>query len=356
MIKLLRRYAPHLGALAALAVFIVFVAYSGIVDVRILPSSFTAIVQAPGTASTTVSSTNPADTGTQQSHQLSAEETRAALATSASTLRRALVNIICTAPPKSGLHSISGSGVVVSPTGMIVTNAHIAQYFLLTNRGVTCEVRTGSPAVSTYRASLVYIPHKWIEQNAALLTQETPVGTGERDFALLAITGYTQAASAPVIAATPFPYVSLAPTAPSARQPVAIVTYGAQFLTADQVKTALYPTIVFSAVQSVLTFTTTTPDVLAFGGSVAAQEGSSGGGVVDTRGALVGVVTTSSVMGAVADRYLGAITSEYIRAAYLSEAGESLKTLLARSTAVAIANFTPQIEPLRAILEKAIAK
>ncbi|MDE2021487.1 MAG: hypothetical protein KGI71_00985, partial [Patescibacteria group bacterium] len=110
-----------------------------------------------------------------------------ALDVSAATLRGALVNIICYVPAGSGLHSISGSGVFIDPKGIILTNAHIAQYFLLADRGVSCVVRSGSPAVSRYTAALAYISPSWIHTNASVLTQASPSGTGEYDFALLAI-------------------------------------------------------------------------------------------------------------------------------------------------------------------------
>ncbi len=51
------------------------------------------------------------------------------LNTSAIALRTALVNIICYAPANGVLHSISGGGVMIDPRGIILTNAHVAQYF-----------------------------------------------------------------------------------------------------------------------------------------------------------------------------------------------------------------------------------
>ena len=65
-------------------------------------------------------------------------------------LRKALVNIICTVSAGTVLRSISGSGVIISSKGVVLTNAHIGQYFLLSDypsKGNTfCVIRTGSPA------------------------------------------------------------------------------------------------------------------------------------------------------------------------------------------------------------------
>src|SRR3989344_8595044 len=43
--------------------------------------------------------------------------------------REALVNIICTSRRGGAFNLISGSGVVIDPRGVILTNAHLGQYF-----------------------------------------------------------------------------------------------------------------------------------------------------------------------------------------------------------------------------------
>src|SRR3989338_8875222 len=69
--------------------------------------------------------------------------------------RAATVNIFCAMEDSD---AASGSGVVIDERGIILTNAHIAQYFLLdTYRGkefVSCTIRTGSPAKETYKGEL----------------------------------------------------------------------------------------------------------------------------------------------------------------------------------------------------------
>lgn len=270
----------------------------------------------------------------------------AALDRSAVALRAALVNIICYVPAGTALHSISGSGVIVDAKGFILTNAHIAQYFLLADRGADCTVRTGSPAADRYDAELAYVPSAWLVANADVLTQAAPSGTGEYDFAFLSITGSATSAALP----SEFPFVPLAQVPPPAGTPVVIASYGAQFLASSQVQSSLFPTIVFGSVKDVYTFVTNTIDVLALGGSAAAQEGSSGGGVADVSGELVGTITTSTIEGATETRLLDAITASYIRSAYASQTGSALDLLLAKSPATAAADFAPQIPALEAIL------
>lgn len=272
---------------------------------------------------------------------------QAMLDASASALRAALVNIICYAPAGSGLRSISGSGVFIDPKGVIITNTHIAQYFLLADRSVSCDIRAGSPAADKYDAALIYIPPAWVSANANVLAEVAPSGTGKYDFAFLSVTKSSTSATLP----PSFPYIPLATSAPSHYgSPVVIASYGAQFLAANQVQSSLFPTIVFGSVKDVFTFASSTIDVLALGGSAAAQEGSSGGGVATASGVLTGVITTSTTEGATDTRSLTAITASYIRAEYASETGQSLDALLALPTATAIADFAPRIPALESLI------
>jgi len=276
----------------------------------------------------------------------SSKNTNQSLDTSATTLRDALVNIICYAPSGNAFHSISASGVIIDPKGIILTNAHVAQYFLLADRGVSCTIRSESPAANRYNAALVYISPTWLQANATVLTESLPNGTGENDFALLAISKSITRTPLPLS----FPFVPLATTPPAAGTPVVIASYGAQFLISSQIQSSLFPIIVFGSVKDIFTFRRNTVDVFALGGSVAAQEGSSGGGVVDASGALIGTITTSTISGATDTRSLGAITSSYIRAEYANETGSALDLLLSETTKTSIADFAPRIPALEAVI------
>lgn len=272
--------------------------------------------------------------------------TQSALDASAAKLRGALVNIICIASIGSSLHSISGSGVMIGSNGYILTNAHVAQYFLLDDQGISCGIRTGNPAALAYRASLAFIPALWIRDNSSVLLNPAPSGTGERDFAILAVT--SSASDAPLPGS--YPGLSVAFSAPAAGTPVVVGSYGAQFLEFEQIETALFPTLVFGAIRQQLTFDTNTPDVVALGGSAAAQEGSSGGGVTDSSGALVADITTSTITGDTSTRSLSAITTDYIRREYRAETNRTLDDLLATPPGEAVADFALQAPALEAIL------
>lgn len=270
----------------------------------------------------------------------------AGLSASAAALRLALVNVLCYAPAGSGLTSISGSGVFIDPKGIILTNAHVAQYFLLADRGVSCVIRSGGPAADKYKAQLIFISPAWLSANATVLTQTNPIGTGEHDIALLAVTKSATSDPLPLS----FPALSLATVPPSANTPVVIGSYGAQFLESSTIQSSLFPTLVYGSVKNVYTFGTNTIDVLDLGGSAAAQEGSSGGGVVTADGELSGTIVTSTIAGDTSTRQLDAITASYVRADYASETGGALDALLSEPTLTSVAAFLPQQQSLESEL------
>lgn len=268
------------------------------------------------------------------------------LDTAATLLRGALVNIVCYVPAGSGLHSISGSGIIIDQKGIILTNAHVAQYFLLKDRGASCFIRSGSPAQNAYVARLIYISPIWIQKNTSVLTEVSPTGTGENDFALLGITQSVTSTPLPAF----FPYIPLATTPPEEGAQVVIASFGAQFLSTTQVQSSLFPTVVFGSVKKVFTFATNTIDVVDLGGSAAAQEGSSGGGIATAGGTLAGTITTSTVEGSTDTRSLSAITASYIRGQYATETGNALDVLLSESISSSISAFAPKMPALEALI------
>jgi hypothetical protein len=280
------------------------------------------------------------------------QPTQAEFEAAATKLRSALVNVLCVSSRKD-VGSISGSGVIVDSKGIILTNAHIAQYFVLegdSDLGVSCTIRKGSPATNAYSAKLMFIPTSWVTENADILTKDNPTGTGEYDYAFLAIT--KSATNAPL--PETFPFMPLGAGNLTQGEPVVIGGYAAQFISSSQIQSSLYPTLVFGFIADIFTFTSSTIDVITISGSAASQEGSSGGGIAEAGGVLGGIVTTSTVEGETATRTLAAITTGYIRRSYQEESGQSVEELFARSPAESAEEFEEKISDLRETLTAAL--
>ncbi len=277
-----------------------------------------------------------------------------ALTANTLALRGAAVNIICI--PKDGsVKAVSGSGVIIDSRGLILTVAHVAQMYLLkdypTAGNIRCVIRTGSPATAAYTADLVYISPTWIQKSPDTLVAVAPTGTGAHDFALLAITGSATATPLPYS----FPSVPLAINAPEAREAVGVGSYGAQYLDNTQKHTGLYQTLVYGVVTKPFTFTTNKIEALSVKAGSAAQLGSSGGGVVNTKGEYVGLITNSAITGDFSTRELRAITPFHIRTSFENDTDTDLDSYLSDHTIQELTSlFTTRAQRLTDIVINAI--
>jgi len=259
--------------------------------------------------------------------------------------RKALVNIHCTAK-SAGAFNITGSGIIMDPKGVIVTNSHIAQFFLLKNYptpgSLTCVIRTGSPAYPTYTAELLFMPPSWMAANAQKIKEQEPKGNGEHDYAFLRITGSVNP-STPLPAS--FPYLPPSYNDPSEGTTVLVAGYAAGFLGGAEVAKNLYASSSYVKIGEIFTYGNNTADVFSLGGSIVAQQGSSGGAVANENGNLVGVVVTSTITADTASRDLKALSFSYIAEDFVKENGMQLVDFLASDLAQKASSFNAGIAP-----------
>lgn len=244
----------------------------------------------------------------------------------------ATVNLYCRLKAGKKTWSSSGTGVFIHERGVILTNAHVAQYFLLAREEgrVTgwCSVRTSSPAKERYTAAVLYIPPAWIKENVVEIGKKTPKGTGENDFALLYVTG-TEKAGETLPARFPTLEYETATTV-AAGSDVTVAGYPTEKLSFSGVRNKLLRVAATSTVESVRSFGNSSPDVVQIAASRASAGGVSGGPVVSTsRDTLTAIVSTMST--AKDNRVLRAITLTYIDRAIRAQTGLSLSAILAEN-------------------------
>lgn len=218
-------------------------------------------------------------------------------------LRASLVNILCTSISNNS--AISGSGVML-PNGIVLTNAHVAQFFLLRDyphpNTVDCVVRTGAPAAGSYTAQLLYLPPTWIQANANQIGSSEEMGTGADDFAFL----LTNAPASPL---------SMATNEFAVNEQVLIGSYPAQYLGATTIVQNLFPATALATTDALYTFTPggETIDEVSLSSSVISQSGSSGGPILRLEDDALGAIITTQTEGTTtAQRRLQAITLSYI--------------------------------------------
>ncbi len=262
--------------------------------------------------------------------------------------RSATVNILCTPVSGGPFSPISGSGVFIDSRGIILTNAHIGQYFLLKDylgdNSIDCLIRQGSPARALYRARLLYISASWVTHHHTEILVQRPVGTGEFDFALLLVTERSDP-SAPLPDTFPYLETRFIDDPLVVNEPVIITAYPAGFLGGATIQTNLFLTSASATIEQVYTFNETSIDAISLGGNTNAQQGSSGGAIVSSTGELAGIVVTSTEAPKTSGRDLHAITLSHINRVLKTESGYSLSELFANYPALIADSFIRDAAP-----------
>lgn len=238
----------------------------------------------------------------------------------------ALVNIYCQYKTNEYIRTTTGTGFFINPKGIILTNAHVAQFLLLSStknpdHTVSCVIRTGNPAVAKYHAELLYISPTWVFENADVITQEAPRGTGERDYALLYISKSIDNTPLP----TRFPAIPV-DTNLLARNTVgaSVITagYPAEVLMRAGADAKLLPIIASTTVRTLYTFGSNYADVVSISESPVGEQGASGGPIVDIEShGAIGLIVTKGDTEVEGIHSLRALTLSYIDRTITEETG-----------------------------------
>lgn len=255
----------------------------------------------------------------------------------------ATVNLYCRFKVGSTYVSTSGSGVFIDERGVILTNAHVAQYFLVPLeknlvKGA-CTVRAGARARDAYTASVLYFPSTWAQLHIVDAKKEEKKGTGENDFALLYVTGAKKGAFPPS-----FPSLSLK-SSPEATENamVTVVGYPTGDLTFDEIKSKLMMSFATTSITKAESFSGPYQDLITLADSAVGTSGISGGPVINSYNQVIGIATTRNT--AENSRVLRAITTEHIERALNKYTNYTLSTLLAGDFARTASTTVQELPP-----------
>jgi len=227
------------------------------------------------------------------------------------------------------MRTTTGTGFFIHQNGIVLTNAHVAQFLLLeaANEKITdarCILRGGNPAEPLYHAELLYISPAWINEHANLIAETRPRGTGERDYALLYVSESVND--------TPLPETF--PTLPFDTALLSKRTEGIEMLSAGYPAESLYtegadalltPLVASTTVGELYTFGSNYADIFAIAGSSIGEQGSSGGPVVNEEGNVIGLIVTKGNPEAEGQRSLRALSLSYINRTITEETGFTLR-------------------------------
>ncbi|MEN9921453.1 MAG: Trypsin-like peptidase domain [Candidatus Parcubacteria bacterium] len=234
-------------------------------------------------------------------------------------VRDVVVNIICIEKTSSFTRLSTGSGVVISPSGLILTNAHVTYPFLKSPQFGTntysCSVRRENIPNFGYNAELVYYPSDWLNENKDIIKDPSPVGTGENDYSLLQITS----GIGPTKVGT-FSFASTAVTTNNLKKGLDITAAGYPSSNSGVFEIDTKPGLKIAQTQIVdfFTFNTQSFDVLQTGVNNVAHRGSSGGGIFNENNLYGIVVTTNSNSNG---SYINALTLPYIKKDFEADTG-----------------------------------
>ncbi|MCA9360964.1 trypsin-like peptidase domain-containing protein [Candidatus Kaiserbacteria bacterium] len=242
------------------------------------------------------------------------------------TTKEALVNIFCTFTTDEYTRSTTGSGYFINDTGVIITNAHVAQFLLLDgiiDGDSSCVLRTGTPATPTYNTDLLYISPAWIQEHANLLTETSPSGTGERDYALLYVTGRTDQAPMPAH----FPALAIDTnllTVGAVSSPITAAGYPASIMQREGSGAELIEIETQSSIVELMTFGSNYVDLFSIAGSKVGEQGASGGPIVNEAGRAIGMISTKGDDSRFGAGSLRAISLSYVDRTIKEETGYNL--------------------------------
>lgn len=268
-----------------------------------------------------------ADTAFASTISIQNETPRAVYLNEDDNLSKATVNLYCRIKIGNKDVSSTGTGVTIDSRGVILTNAHVAQYFLLNGQDsklkANCSVRTGSPAKETYSAEVLYISNNWLTSNTTKSKDKSIKSTGENDFALLYITN-AKAGSLPAI----YPALSLG-TAERIEKgaEVKVAGYPSGDLNFKEIRNKLSILSATTTITNLQAFHASTTDSISLSRTKLASSGVSGGPVIKSN-KVIGIVAMRSTSKSDEGASLRALTISYIDRAVTNETGLSLLTLL----------------------------
>lgn len=228
----------------------------------------------------------------------------------------ALVNIFCSqkiivnGKITNQRRTITGSGVLIHRDGTVLTNAHVAQFPLLSesNPDVVCLARFGNPASGSIGMKVSFISPQWIKEYGKYINTEGAAQTGSSDFALLKLNLDSLNQTQKNLLSP----ITVQKTLPDQGASIFSLSYPANILGIKGVNSALSQQKESLQVNRLYSLGVTPIDIIETTASTAGQRGSSGGAILDIHGHLIGTITTIVNSSTPSKTLIRAMTMEHV--------------------------------------------
>jgi hypothetical protein len=269
---------------------------------------------------------------------------------SSSAIENVILNTVCTRKSGNTLNVTTGSAVLISPKGVVLTNAHVAQYFLIQdydNNIVDCALYKENIPTFGYKAKVLHLSNNWISKNYKAISESSPVGTGEGDYALLYIYKNTNPA---IPLPEEFPYANLIINSiPEGADPVTAAGYPGSPESILNISSAGNLQIDDIFITNVYTFSNGNIDIVTTTPTPVGARGSSGGGIFEGHqkniSDLLGIIVTTT------QSRINALTISYINSDLKADTGLDLEDYLSGNIDSKITGFqNSYLEPFAELL------
>lgn len=210
----------------------------------------------------------------------------------------------------------TGSGVIISSSGLILTAAHVAsQVYKSTNN---CYIKIGNPASGNYPIKVVFIDQNWSKK---------AVETGESDIAMLQIDS-ERLDKKDVSSINNASYAILSPISTvNQNESISIKSYPTDSYGKYGVLTALPRKSESNSIYSLYNFNgsiSSTFDLIETQASALGQSGASGGGIFNNQGQLIGIISNTVPSDILIKNKIRAISIKYIESEISRVTGNSI--------------------------------
>ena len=238
-----------------------------------------------------------------------------------------VVNIRCENKINNTLKVITGSGVFISSSGLILTAAHVAApvYSSQNDGKYSCYVRTGDTAQGNFPIKLIFIDKTWLNKYYDLF-DKSYVETGENDIGILQVDA-NKLSQEQTKQLNNLSHSLISGNNPNVGDNISIISYPADIYGKFGVFTTLTKESEHNSIGSVSSFNYSINqsfDILETNPSSLGQSGASGGGIFDTNGNLIGIISNMIQSDILLKNKIRALTTDYINRDVNQSTGNSI--------------------------------